>query len=732
MAVPLGIRRWLQQWAVAALVICLLQMPGLRAPCWVPGGATRVAALSNARRLPQQGRISRVLQRALEEDAGRRDVLADWGQSFLQTAGTVVAAFAAFYTGAKVAVINQPRRPELQGPFRAVGSRVVRLAGLRCRLLYPAAPSDGADAMARLVFFPGFLLEHLGTATSGCWEDAPAAPASDGSHPILVYSHGQGGNMDMGTYFLRQIASYGLIVLSVEHQDGSASTGDSSNPRPFSLTAKQLGVRYRALELVQVTQALLAEGLADELQGDKKNILVGGHSYGGPTAILAANAAPELFSALVLHDPAVGSEMPSLTQPVFAIVGDEYAGISNLVSVVRKVSGASGETRPWAGAWHFQGISHGNFVDAPLWECEMFDQVYGIGIIEGDILCAEKTAEHAVEGAPVSNSFTLQQRHVFRDKNEAGMQCDIIEEGEDRLEVQMDFEESIRLLRIADGWMAPGDTKSGEALRFFQVASSLYGSYCNDDASVRFTLPSLGEFTLAQRRMVMQGRSTGSTGGLEDGFELQGVITSTIDLDAMRTEKSEKAITAKFDLACGEVLLNVAGLPEPLHLHRIPEDRDPMQYVRDVFAHLNLQAPLFIMRLLRLLLIPAAGPYDPAEAHNAMARSAADFARGPRRATEGDPPWQRLPRRHQTGGTCCVRVMATCMAPPWPSQRRGGCSERHSALARMRERFEMKRKSSFSLLDASVRHKTHSSGGPDNHMERLHQLMETYEPRPRS
>lgn len=31
--------------------------------------------------------------------------------------------------------------------------------------------------------------------------------------------------------------------------------------------------------------------------------------------------------------------------------------------------------------------------------------------------------------------------------------------------------------------------------------------------------------------------------------------------------------------------------------------------------------------------------------------------------------------------------MATCMAPPWPSQRRSGFnSERHTALARMRER----------------------------------------------
>ena len=37
----------------------------------------------------------------------------------------------------------------------------------------------------------------------------------------------------------------------MEHQDGSASTGDESNPRPFSFTRAQLGVSYRAQELIE-------------------------------------------------------------------------------------------------------------------------------------------------------------------------------------------------------------------------------------------------------------------------------------------------------------------------------------------------------------------------------------------------------------------------------------------------------------------------------------------------
>ncbi|CAE7262497.1 PLA2G7 [Symbiodinium natans] len=360
------------------LVICgsglglsWLAEPSLRPP--LLGGCLRPT------RSPARGAVQRLPRSSGKgtREPSRRGALAEWAQGAVQSAGTLVAAAAAFYTGAKVAVFGSPRQPELQGPYKDVGSSLERFAGLRCRVLYPAqrggkeAPylSEGratSDAMAGLVFFPGFLLEHLGYASSGCWEDA--APLSE-NFPILVYSHGQGGNMDMGTYFLRQIASHGLIVVAVEHQDGSASTGDPANPRPFSLTRGQLGVRFRAQELVQVARALQAPGEAQRYGGNPEQLFVGGHSYGGPTAILAAHAEPALFKGLVLHDPALSSEMPKLQQPVFSVVGDEYAGIPNLVSQVLKVSkpDESQAARPWVGAWHFLGISHGNFVDAPLW-----------------------------------------------------------------------------------------------------------------------------------------------------------------------------------------------------------------------------------------------------------------------------------------------------------------------------------------------------------------------------
>lgn len=334
-------------------------------------------------------------------NTSRRAILEETALGLARTVGTLVAAGVAFYTGAKIAVIGQPQRPPLPGPVTTVGSRIDQIGGLRCRTFYPAvaeaqsrdAPylTEGtktSDAMARLVFFPGFLLEHLGTAQSGCsFEGTPLLPVSGSpQYPVLVYSHGQGGNMDMGTYFLREIASYGAVVVSVEHQDGSASTADTTNPRRFSLGQGQLGVNSRAQELVRVSEALRSSNLLDQLGGDKRRLFVGGHSYGGPTAILAAAGRPDLFGGLVLHDPALGSSMPTPPQPVYSVVGDQYAFIPGLAKEVKKVSGGAMTTSAedglvWAGAWHYVGISHGNFVDAPLWAPLIIMRALGLLLI---------------------------------------------------------------------------------------------------------------------------------------------------------------------------------------------------------------------------------------------------------------------------------------------------------------------------------------------------------------
>ena len=155
------------------------------------------------------------------------------------TASTLIAAAAAFRGGAAFAVIGQPRMPPLVGPNQAVGCRIARVrtgesdGACRAKIFYPAAIDTGVDApyctdgretsdgMAGLVGFRqlglSFLLAHLANAPSGCVLDAPP---SEGSFPLFVYSHGYGGNMDMGTYFLREIAAAGAIVCAIEHTGG--------------------------------------------------------------------------------------------------------------------------------------------------------------------------------------------------------------------------------------------------------------------------------------------------------------------------------------------------------------------------------------------------------------------------------------------------------------------------------------------------------------------------------
>ncbi|MEL6519715.1 MAG: hypothetical protein AAFQ66_02045 [Pseudomonadota bacterium] len=115
------------------------------------------------------------------------------------------------------------------------------------------------------------------------------APVAEGQHPVVLFSHGSGGNMDGLGWLSSRLALAGAIVIAVNHP-GSTS-GDSSPRRSLHLTD-------RAADL----SAALDTVLADPNLGpfiDQSRITAMGFSLGGSTALKLAGAT---FDRLVFRD----------------------------------------------------------------------------------------------------------------------------------------------------------------------------------------------------------------------------------------------------------------------------------------------------------------------------------------------------------------------------------------------------------------------------------------------
>ena len=116
----------------------------------------------------------------------------------------------------------------------------------------------------------------------------------------------------MASYLFRAFAARGIVVAAVEHTDGTASytTLDDGAPQPFAprMLPRTESLKRRASELLAAAQPG-ALGLPGGLStGD---VFLGGHSYGGPAALLAAASAATdapgvRVRGLLLHDPALG------------------------------------------------------------------------------------------------------------------------------------------------------------------------------------------------------------------------------------------------------------------------------------------------------------------------------------------------------------------------------------------------------------------------------------------
>ena len=148
--------------------------------------------------------------------------------------------------------------------------------------------------------------------------------------PAVVFSHGLTGIASLYSYQCISLASSGKLVFMVNHTDGSAigmkrhdgvyvhyalSVGALERENLVEyVRARRKQADHRSAELLAVTKAIVKlnaknipelEEIGISFQKRIQNIAVGGHSFGGATAVTTATRNPELFSCVFAHDPAL-------------------------------------------------------------------------------------------------------------------------------------------------------------------------------------------------------------------------------------------------------------------------------------------------------------------------------------------------------------------------------------------------------------------------------------------
>ncbi|MBU1094399.1 MAG: dienelactone hydrolase family protein [Firmicutes bacterium] len=132
--------------------------------------------------------------------------------------------------GTESFVIEDQNRYELYGD----DSNLYRK--FKIQMWYPSDDTDGyerapwiedgidvARALSMDTGLPYFVLDHTVQIKSNSFLEAPISYALD-QYPVIVISHGWRGFRDLHTDFAEELASFGYIVVSIDHTYGSVAT----------------------------------------------------------------------------------------------------------------------------------------------------------------------------------------------------------------------------------------------------------------------------------------------------------------------------------------------------------------------------------------------------------------------------------------------------------------------------------------------------------------------------
>lgn len=258
---------------------------------------------------------------------------------------------------------------------------------------YPAAPGPddekavfiedldvAAPALAQRLGLPSFLFGHINLVDTGVYQD-PLPRRDDGPYPLLVFSHGLRGLRVQNSVLLRELASHGYVVASIDHTygnvltvfpDGRAVFYDGDRIFPEGETTVAAGSRLVNTWATDV-RFLLQEadtwneggfGLAGMLDLERLGTL--GHSTGAAAAIEVCAAEAACAAAVALDgwiEPVDDSIVAGgLGAPLLSLRAPDWLGPDNAARGM-ELHRNSGES---AQLITIPGTNHFDYTDIPL------------------------------------------------------------------------------------------------------------------------------------------------------------------------------------------------------------------------------------------------------------------------------------------------------------------------------------------------------------------------------
>lgn len=186
------------------------------------------------------------------------------------------------------------------GPFW-VGTREFTIADkdgkrpLPLTVWYPAANPNGTAEAVTYTYDPGPSLDPF--TLQGHAIDRAAPDLVKGPYPLVIFSHGNVGFRYFSLYLTEHLASYGLVVMAVDHVGNTIGYSDdpelAGKDNAGFAESTAMALTYRPGDIQhEIDYAATLTAKDSPLAGliDMEHIGVVGYSYGGYAALASAGA----------------------------------------------------------------------------------------------------------------------------------------------------------------------------------------------------------------------------------------------------------------------------------------------------------------------------------------------------------------------------------------------------------------------------------------------------------